>query len=104
MIITEQGAWWETLLGTEPSRKRLAPVIPLFPSSTMRTWCPGRGRGEGGLQFSYQRRLLNELALFQVQDAVGAAGGAGIVRDHQDRFLQRFAHGHQQVEDQIGRA
>ncbi len=25
MISTEQGAWWETLLGTEPSRKRLAP-------------------------------------------------------------------------------
>jgi hypothetical protein len=31
MISTEQGAWWETLLGTEPSRKRLAPVIPLLP-------------------------------------------------------------------------
>ncbi len=33
MIITEQGAWWETLFGTEPSRKRLAPVIPLLPTT-----------------------------------------------------------------------
>jgi len=29
--LAEQGAWWETLLGTEPSRKRLAPVMPLLP-------------------------------------------------------------------------
>ena len=36
MISTEQGAWWETLFGTEPSRKRLAPVIPLLPT-TMRS-------------------------------------------------------------------
>ena len=36
MISTEQGAWWETLLGTEPSRKRLAPVMPLLPT-TMRS-------------------------------------------------------------------
>ena len=34
MISTEQGAWWETLLGTEPSRKRLAPVMPLLPTIT----------------------------------------------------------------------
>jgi hypothetical protein len=32
IISTEQGAWWETLLGTEPSRKRLAPVMPLLPT------------------------------------------------------------------------
>ena len=33
MISTLQGAWWETLLGTEPRRKRLAPVIPLLPTT-----------------------------------------------------------------------
>jgi alpha-1,2-mannosyltransferase len=33
MISTEQGAWCETLLGTEPSRKRLAPVMPLLPTT-----------------------------------------------------------------------
>ncbi len=32
MISTEQGAWWETLFGTEPSRKRFAPVMPLLPT------------------------------------------------------------------------
>ena len=36
MISTLQGAWWLTLLGTEPSRKRLAPVMPLLPT-TMRS-------------------------------------------------------------------
>ena len=36
MISTLQGAWWLTLFGTEPSRKRLAPVIPLLPT-TMRS-------------------------------------------------------------------
>ena len=36
MISTQQGAWWLTLLGTEPSRKRLAPVMPLLPT-TMRS-------------------------------------------------------------------
>ena len=36
MISTLQGAWWETLFGTEPSRKRLAPVMPLLPT-TMRS-------------------------------------------------------------------
>ena len=36
MISTEQGAWWLILLGTEPSRKRLAPVMPLLPT-TMRS-------------------------------------------------------------------
>ena len=33
MIITAHGAWWEILLGTEPSRKRLAPVMPLLPTT-----------------------------------------------------------------------
>src|ERR687895_2385556 len=33
MIITLHGAWWETLFGTLPSRKRLAPVIPLLPTT-----------------------------------------------------------------------
>ena len=32
MISTEQGAWCETLFGTEPSRKRFAPVMPLLPT------------------------------------------------------------------------
>ena len=32
-ISTEHGAWWETLFGTEPSRKRLAPVMPLLPTT-----------------------------------------------------------------------
>ena len=36
MISTLQGAWWLTLFGTEPSRKRLAPVMPLLPT-TMRS-------------------------------------------------------------------
>ena len=36
MMSTEQGAWWEILFGTEPSRKRLAPVMPLLPM-TMRS-------------------------------------------------------------------
>ena len=35
-ISTEQGAWWLTLFGTEPSRKRSAPVMPLLPT-TMRS-------------------------------------------------------------------
>ena len=33
IINTEQGAWWETLLGTEPSRNRFAPVMPLLPTT-----------------------------------------------------------------------
>ena len=33
MISTLQGAWCETLFGTEPSRKRLAPVMPLLPTT-----------------------------------------------------------------------
>ena len=33
MISTEHGAWCETLFGTEPSRKRLAPVMPLLPTT-----------------------------------------------------------------------
>ena len=33
MISTEQGAWCETLFGTDPSRKRLAPVMPLLPTT-----------------------------------------------------------------------
>ena len=33
MIRTEQGAWCETLFGTEPSRKRFAPVMPLLPTT-----------------------------------------------------------------------
>ena len=33
MIRTLQGAWWETLFGTLPSRKRLAPVMPLLPTT-----------------------------------------------------------------------
>ena len=54
MIRTLQGAWWETLLGTEPSRKRLAPVMPLLPttirsapfsSATSRIASAGRPRG-----------------------------------------------------------
>ena len=36
MMSTEQGAWCDTLFGTEPSRKRLAPVMPLLPR-TMRS-------------------------------------------------------------------
>ena len=38
-ISTEQGAWWETLFGTEPSRKRLAPVIPLLPTTIRSARC-----------------------------------------------------------------
>ena len=38
-ISTEQGAWWETLLGTEPSRKRVAPVIPLLPTTIRSERC-----------------------------------------------------------------
>ena len=38
MISTVQGAWCETLFGTEPSRKRLAPVMPLLPT-TIRSAC-----------------------------------------------------------------
>src|SRR5262249_2902115 len=33
IINTEQGAWWETLLGTEPSRNRFATVMPLLPTT-----------------------------------------------------------------------
>ena len=33
MISTLHGAWWLTRLGTEPSRKRRAPVMPLLPPS-----------------------------------------------------------------------
>ena len=32
-ISTEQGAWCETLFGTEPSRNRRAPVMPLLPTT-----------------------------------------------------------------------
>ena len=32
-ISTEHGAWCETLFGTEPSRNRLAPVMPLLPTT-----------------------------------------------------------------------
>ena len=38
-ISTEQGAWCETLLGTEPSRKRLAPVMPLLPTTMRSALC-----------------------------------------------------------------
>src|SRR6266508_4690912 len=30
---TPQGAWWEILFGTLPSRNRFAPVIPLLPTT-----------------------------------------------------------------------
>ena len=33
MIRTLQGAWWEILFGTLPSRNRRAPVIPLLPTT-----------------------------------------------------------------------
>ena len=33
MISTEHGAWCETLFGTEPSRNRFAPVMPLLPTT-----------------------------------------------------------------------
>ena len=33
MISTEQGAWCDTLFGTEPSRNRRAPVMPLLPTT-----------------------------------------------------------------------
>ena len=33
MMRTAQGAWWETLFGTLPSRNRLVPVIPLLPTT-----------------------------------------------------------------------
>ena len=39
MIITEQGAWWETLFGTQPSRKRFAPVMPLLPTTIRSAPC-----------------------------------------------------------------
>src|SRR3954447_26677955 len=32
-IITEQGAWCETLFGTFPSMKRLPPCMPLLPTT-----------------------------------------------------------------------
>src|SRR6185437_12274459 len=32
-ISTEHGAWCDTLLGTEPTRNRVAPVIPLLPTT-----------------------------------------------------------------------
>ena len=32
-MITEQGEWCYTLFGTEPSRNRLAPVMPLLPTT-----------------------------------------------------------------------
>ncbi len=38
-ISTEHGAWCETLLGTEPSRNRLAPVMPLLPTTTRSQPC-----------------------------------------------------------------
>ena len=38
MISTLQGAWCETLFGTEPSRKRFVPVMPLLPT-TIRSAC-----------------------------------------------------------------
>src|SRR5581483_10261642 len=38
-ISTEHGAWWETLFGTEPSRNRLAPVIPLLPTTIRSQRC-----------------------------------------------------------------
>ena len=44
-ISTEHGAWWETLLGTEPSRKRLAPVMPLLPTTIRSARAPRRHRG-----------------------------------------------------------
>src|SRR3954447_14564939 len=39
MIITEQGAWCEILFGTEPSRKRFAPDIPLLPTTIRSAFC-----------------------------------------------------------------
>ena len=33
MIRTLHGAWCDTLFGTEPSRNRFAPVIPLLPTT-----------------------------------------------------------------------
>src|SRR5690349_9921377 len=38
-ISTEHGAWWEILFGTEPSRNRLAPVIPLLPTTIRSELC-----------------------------------------------------------------
>ena len=38
-ISTEQGAWCDTLFGTLPSRKRLAPVMPLLPTTIRSAFC-----------------------------------------------------------------
>ncbi len=38
-IRTELGAWWETLFGTLPSRKRFAPVMPLLPTTIRSAFC-----------------------------------------------------------------
>src|SRR5207253_11228963 len=46
MMSTEQGAWWETLFGTEPSRKRFAPVMPLFPTTIRSAFCSSATRSE----------------------------------------------------------
>ena len=45
---------------------------------------------------------LDQLALVEVQHAVGAAGGPRIVRDQQDRLAERPAKLRQQVEDFVG--
>ncbi len=39
IINTEQGAWWETLFGTDPSKNRLAPVMPLLPTTIRSAPC-----------------------------------------------------------------
>ena len=33
MIITAQGAWWETLFGHRAEQEALAPVMPLLPTT-----------------------------------------------------------------------
>jgi len=36
-IRSDDGTWWLTLFGTEPRKNRLAPVIPLLPTTMMST-------------------------------------------------------------------
>src|SRR5581483_3482990 len=46
---------------------------------------------------------LHELPLFQVQDALGACGGARIVRYQQDRLAQAFLQLGHEIENLLGR-
>ncbi len=70
MMSTEQGAWWETLFGTDPSKNRLAPVIPLLPTTIRSAPC-----SLGHVQNRVSRIALARIYVHSDSGLAGHSGG-----------------------------